>query len=57
MPCLGGECRLLYVGLDVHKKVCYGTIMNEEGNVVKHGEFSKDPRCLGEFMDGIGEAS
>ncbi|MBS7614615.1 IS110 family transposase [Candidatus Bathyarchaeota archaeon] len=48
---------MLYVGLDVHKKVCYGTMMNEKGDVVKHGRFSRDPRCLKEFMAGVDEAS
>jgi len=47
----------MYVGLDVHKRFCYGTMMNEEGKVVKHGKFSKDPRCLGKFMDGVNEAT
>jgi transposase len=48
---------LLYVGLDVHKRFCYGTIMNKKGEVVKDGKFSKDPRCLEEFMENIGEAT
>ena len=47
----------MYVGLDVHKRFCYGTVMDEEGEVVKHGRFSRDPRCLGEFLDGVGEAT
>ena len=57
MLCLGGNWRLMYVGLDVHKKVCYGTITNEKGSIVKHGKFSKDPRCLDEFLENIGEAT
>jgi len=48
---------LMYVGLDVHKKVCYGTIMNGEGEVVKDGKFGKGPQCLDEFMENIGEAT
>jgi len=35
-----------YVGLDVHKRVCYRTIMDEDGQVVKHGRFSNDPEGL-----------
>jgi len=43
----------MYVGLDVHKRFCYGTIMNEKGEIVKDGKFSKDLRCLDEFMKNI----
>lgn len=45
-----------YVGLDVHRRVCYGTMMNEEGPVVKQDRFSNDPEGLEEFMDGVEEA-
>ena len=48
---------LLYVGLDVHKRFCYGTVMNEKGEVVRDGKFGKDLRCLEEFLDGVDEAS
>jgi len=48
---------LMYVGLDVHKRFCYGTIMNEKGEVVKDGKFSKDLRCLDEFMENIDDAA
>lgn len=47
---------LMYVGLDVHKRVCFGTVMDNEGRIVKQGKFSNDPRSLGEFMDGINKA-
>jgi transposase len=47
----------MYVGLDVHKKVCYGTLMSEGGEIVREGKFSKDPRCLEEFMENIDEAT
>lgn len=47
---------MMYVGLDVHKRVCYGTVMDGEGRVVKRGRFSNDPEGLEEFMEGIGEA-
>ena len=47
----------MYVGLDVHKKMCYGTVMNEKGEIVRDGKFCKDPRGLKEFMEGVGEAT
>jgi len=50
---MGGEDGLMYVGLDVHKRVCYGTMMDEEGLVVKQGRFSNDPEGLEEFMAGV----
>jgi len=43
----------MYVGLDVHKHVCQGTMMNEEGGIVMQGRFSKNPRGLDAFMDGF----
>ena len=45
------------LGWDVHKSFCHGTMMNEEGKVVKRGKFSSDPRCLKEFMDRVKEAT
>ena len=47
---------MMYVGLDVHKRVCYGTVMDEEGRVLKQARFSNDPEGLEEFMDGVEEA-
>ena len=47
---------MMYVGLDVHKRVCYGTVMDGEGLVVKRGRFSNDPEGLEEFMEGVEEA-
>ena len=35
---------LLYVGLDVHKRFCYGTLTNEKGEVVKKLE-TPGSRC------------
>lgn len=29
----------MYVGLDVHKQVCYGTVMDEKGKEVKQAKF------------------
>lgn len=46
----------MYVGLDVHKRVCYGSVMDEEGKVLKQARFSNDPEGLEEFMDGVEEA-
>src|SRR4030042_1573149 len=33
----------MYVGLDVHKKVCYGTLTDQDGQILKHGRFSNTP--------------
>ena len=46
----------MYVGLDVHKRVCHGTVMDEEGHVVKREHFSNDRGSLSSFMKDIGEA-
>jgi len=37
---------LMYVGLDVHKRVCYGTVMNDKGKVLKQASFTNDPEGL-----------
>ena len=47
----------MYVGLDVHKKVCYGTVMDENGVVVRQGKFSNDFESLYSFMDDLEGAS
>ena len=47
----------MYVGLDVHKKVCYGTVMDENGEIVRQGKFSNDFEALYSFMDGLEGAS
>jgi len=44
---------LMYVGLDVHRRVCYGTVTDGDGRVLKRGRFSSDPEGLREFMDGF----
>ena len=31
---------LMYVGLDVHKKTCYGTVMTHDGEMMKRGRVS-----------------
>jgi hypothetical protein len=45
---------LMYVGLDVRKKVCYGTIMDGKGEAVKDGKFDKGPWCLDKFLPSAG---
>jgi len=40
----------MYVGLDVHKKVCYGTVMDEKGTVVKQAKFDNDHEALDGFF-------
>jgi len=40
---------LMYVGLDVHKKVCYGTVIDEKGTVVKQAKFTNDHEALDEL--------
>ena len=46
----------MYVGLDVHKRVCYGTMLDEKGQIVKRDKFSNDPQRLEEFMERVDEA-
>ena len=44
---------MMYVGLDVHKRVCYGTVMDEKGKVVKQDKFTNDLEALDKFMEGL----
>lgn len=46
----------MYVGLDVHKRVCYGTVMDEKGKIVKQAKFTNDLKALDEFMEDLDEA-
>ena len=46
----------MYVGLDIHKKVCYGTVMDEKGKVVKQAKFTNDSESLEEFMQDLDQA-
>jgi len=46
----------MFVGLDVHRKVCYGTVLDDRGRVVKQGRFSNDPDSLDGFLEGLGES-
>ena len=41
----------MYVGLDVHKRVRYGTVLDEKGKVVKQTKFTNTPQGLEEFME------
>ena len=43
---------MMYVGLDVHKNVCYGTVMNEKGKVAKQAKFTNDLEGVEAFMEG-----
>jgi len=47
---------LMYVGLDVHKKLCFGTVLDEKGSVVKQAKFGNDFEALGRFMKDLEEA-
>lgn len=47
---------MMIVGLDVHKHVCFGTVMDEKGRVTKQARFTNDPEGLEEFMEGFDEA-
>lgn len=47
---------MMYVGLDVHKRVCYGTVMDEKGKIVKQDKFTNDLEALDEFMEDLDEA-
>ena len=50
------EEELKYVGLDVHKRVIQGTVMNEDGSILKRDRFTNSPGALRSFMEDIGEA-
>ena len=43
---IGGEEELMYVGLDVHKRACYGTATDDEGHIIKSSKFSSNPEGL-----------
>jgi len=46
----------MYIGLDVHKRLCYGTVTDDQGRIVRSGKFSSNPEGLKEFMDGLEKA-
>lgn len=39
-----------YLGVDLHKKTCYVTVMNEKGNIKKQTEISTDPDSITSFF-------
>jgi len=43
----------MYVSLDVHKRVCYCTIMTPKEEVGMRGRFSNDPEGLEDFLEGV----
>lgn len=45
-----------YVGLDVHKKVCHATLMNERGEILKEGKFPNERAEFERFFKGIDDA-
>ncbi len=47
----------MYIGLDVHKRFCYGTLMDEEGNIIRRGKVSSDPQSLRSFLGDVEGAS
>jgi hypothetical protein len=48
---------MMYDGLDVHKKICYGTVMDDRGEVIRQAKFTNDYEALHFFMDGLEGAS
>ncbi|KXA95883.1 hypothetical protein AKJ65_00070 [candidate division MSBL1 archaeon SCGC-AAA259E19] len=46
-----------YIGIDIHKDFCHATVQNQDGEIVKKGEFENSPSGYDEFFKGIGEAS
>lgn len=47
---------MMYVGLNVHKRMCYGTVTDDEGRIVRSGRFSSNHEGLKTFMEGVDEA-
>lgn len=43
----------MYVGLDVYEYVCYGTVKDEKGKVVKQTKFTNYHEGFEEFMEGL----
>jgi len=46
----------MHIGLDVHKRLCYGTVTDDQGRIVRSGKFSSNPEGLRKFMDGLEKA-
>lgn len=47
---------MLYVGIDHHKKYCYGTVMDEKGQIQWSRKFETEKEKVKEVFNGIGEA-
>lgn len=45
-----------YVGVDVHKKACHATVMDERGKVTKQEKFENTREGFKEFFKGIDDA-
>ena len=48
--------KMMYVGLDVHKKYIYGTVLDDLGVVIKRGKFEYTREGFEEFLYGIDDA-
>ena len=46
---------MMYIGLDVYKRVCYGTLTDEEGNIIRRGRFSKEDAARRTLKRSSGE--
>jgi len=44
---------MLYAGLDVHKKHCFGTVLDEKGKKVKEAKFPNTQEGLKVFFNGL----
>ena len=47
---------MLYVGIDHHKKYCFGTVMNERGEIKFSRKFETKEEKVREVFGGIGKA-
>jgi len=39
-----------------HKRICYGTLTDANGHIIRRGRFSSEPQGLNTFMEGVEEA-
>jgi len=46
----------VYVGLDVHKRTCHATVVDEQGKILVQEKFKNEPRELERFFKGIDDA-
>ena len=47
----------MYIGLDVHKKLCYYSMVDGEGTEVKKGRFPTTCEGLDEFTNELSEGA